>query len=108
MSPRTVAAMTRNHIPGIGIQFGSEYYKEASWGLGWGVQSNEKWKYFTSSLLSLSAYHHGGAATTFLAVDQADDLVTVYFEVAMESTPDELAINNAELFQNMTVAAIDD
>jgi hypothetical protein len=58
--------------------------------------------------MSLSAYHHGGAAMSFLVVDPADDLVTVYFEAAMAFTPDELGvINNAELFQNMVIAAMD-
>ncbi len=108
LGPRTVEAMTRNHIPGIGTQFGSEYYKEASWGLGWIVQSNEKWKYFTTPLFPIGAYHHSGYGTSCLAVAPDEELVIANFEVSMEMTPDYEPINNTELFQSVIMSAIDD
>ncbi len=108
LGPQTVEAMTRNHIPGIGTQFGSEYIKEASWGLGWIVQSNEKWKYFTAPLFPIGAYFHSGFGTCCLAVVPDEELVIASFEVSMEMTPDYEAINNIELFQSIVMSAIDD
>ncbi len=108
LSPRTVAQMTRNQIPGIGTQFFTRFYKEASWGLGWMVQSNEKWMYFRSALLPIGVYDHSGAGLSSLLIDPFDELVIVYLEVAMRSTPDDEFITNLELFQNVIVSAIAD
>ena len=46
LSRPTVSEMTRNQIPGIGLDWFGTYIPEASWGYGWGVASNMKWKYF--------------------------------------------------------------
>ncbi|MEE9253662.1 MAG: hypothetical protein V3U43_01890 [Pseudomonadales bacterium] len=34
--------MTQNQIPGIGTHYNG-WHDEASWGLGWMIQSHERW-----------------------------------------------------------------
>ena len=108
LGPRTVAAMTRNHIPGIAARRGNEIHKEASYGLGWSVQSNEKWTYDASPLLHVGAYQHSGIGASSLMVDPFDELVMVYFEVTMKLTEDLWFVHNTEKFQNVICSAIED
>ena len=42
LSRASVAAMTRNQIPGIGARWNSGFLPEGSWGLGWDVQGNKR------------------------------------------------------------------
>ncbi len=108
LGPRTVAAMTRNHIPGIAARRGTELHNEASWGLGWTVQSNERWMYDASPFLPVGTYKHGGLGIVHLTIDPFDELVMVYFEVTMELKEDFLFVHNMEKFQNVIHSAIDD
>ena len=42
LSPVSVAAMTRNQIPGISAQYREQIFPEASWGFGWSINESKK------------------------------------------------------------------
>jgi len=108
LSRPAVAAMTRNQIPGIGTWFGANYRKEASYGYGWSVYSNEKWKYFTGSLPPIGTFAHSGAGGCNLWVDAANEIVGAYLEVEMRITELREHLWNCDLFQNAVTAAVAD
>jgi CubicO group peptidase (beta-lactamase class C family) len=86
LSPTTVAAMTRNQIPGMSSQFFGEFFPEASWGLGWSVVDSKK-SYMETALLSPEAYCHGGAGGQGLWVDPRYEVVAVYFISMLDRVP---------------------
>ena len=59
LGPATVAAMTSNQIPGVGMQFDDEYFAEASWGLGWSIHGSRQPRR-GGSLYSAQAFEHNG------------------------------------------------
>ena len=61
LSPPTVAAMTRNQIPGIAASVRGETYAEGLWGYGWNIYGGEDWKRFPGTLMSPEAFNHPGA-----------------------------------------------
>jgi CubicO group peptidase (beta-lactamase class C family) len=84
LSPLTVAEMTRNQIPGIPATLGQRKVPEGSYGYGWIVAGDEKWRYFSASIRTPGAVVHSGAGGINFYLDPAYDLVTVYMEVAMQ------------------------
>jgi CubicO group peptidase (beta-lactamase class C family) len=110
LSPASVAEMTRNQIPGIPAEMPiiGQSFPEASWGFGWSVQSNGKWKYYNGSLLPPSAFHHGGGAGTMLWVDPVNEIVGVYLSVVTHRTLADENIWNVDLFQNVVTASVED
>ncbi len=78
---RAVEEMTRNQVPGIGTDTFGSWHDEASWGLGWGVQGSERWRYYNGALTLPGSYHHGGAGGCFMLVDPAKELIMVYCSV---------------------------
>jgi CubicO group peptidase (beta-lactamase class C family) len=108
LSRPAVVEMTRNQIPGIPVQLGPTSYKEASYGFGWFVRSNEKWKYWDGSLTSLGEFHHQGAGGVLLWVDPPKEIVGVYFSVDLGITPEFDPLWNADLFQNVISSAVAD
>jgi CubicO group peptidase (beta-lactamase class C family) len=96
LSPACVAAMTRNQIPGIQARYGEETFAEASWGLGWSVES-EKRAY--GSLRSPQTFSHGGAGGVFMWVDPTHEIVGVYFALQRERS-------QVDLFMNAITAAV--
>ncbi|GAA4573243.1 serine hydrolase domain-containing protein [Planotetraspora kaengkrachanensis] len=82
LSPRTVAYMTRNHLPGGADleQFGRPVFAEVSYaGVGFGlgfavVQDAAKHK----ALASEGEYNWGGAASTTFWVDPAEQVTVVF------------------------------
>ncbi len=108
LSRPAVAAMTRNQIPGIGTRVGTIFHREASWGYGWMVESNEKWKYWNGSLAPLGTYSHPGKGGCALWIDTANEVVGVYFEVTMRITKDFEHLWNFDLFQNAVTSAVAD
>jgi CubicO group peptidase (beta-lactamase class C family) len=108
LSRPAVFEMTRNQVPGIPVQLGPNSKKEASYGYGWFVRSNEKWKYWDGSLPPLGEFHHQGAGGTLLWVDPTNEIVGVYFSVEMKSTPEFEPLWNADLFQNVVTSAVAD
>jgi CubicO group peptidase (beta-lactamase class C family) len=109
LSRPTVAAMTRNQIPGIGAQyFGTIFRKEASYGYGWIVYSNEKWKYWNGSLPPIGAFAHSGSGGCAFWVDTVNEIVGVYLSVELRVTELGEHVWNLDLFQNAVTAAVAD
>ncbi len=104
LSRPTVAAATRNQIPGIAAQFFGR--KEGSYGYGWIIESHEKWKYWTGSLPPIGTFGHGGAGGCFMWVDPENEIVGVYLSVVMRITEAFEHIWNNDLFQNAVTAAV--
>jgi CubicO group peptidase (beta-lactamase class C family) len=108
LSRPTVVAMTRNQIPGIGARLFGISHGEASYGYGWIIESNEKWKYWHGSLPPIGTFGHGGAGGCSFWVDPVNEIVGVYFEVTMRITEFLEHRWNYDLFQNVVTAAVAD
>ncbi len=107
LSRPTVAAMTRNQIPGIGITFRATRYN-ASYGYGWFVQADTRWKYINGSLPPIGTFGHGGSGGVSFWVDPANEIVGVYLSVLMDQTKSMDPIYCFDLFQNAVTAAVAD
>jgi CubicO group peptidase (beta-lactamase class C family) len=108
LSPATVAAMTRNHIPGISSHYDGEVFPEASWGLGWSVLGEKKAERY-GSLRSAQSFEHGGNGGVFLWVDPVYEIVGAYFSVVLRVLPPFDNFDwSADLFMNMATASIVD
>lgn len=107
LSPATVHEMTRNQIPGIGTEF-LGYHEEASWGLGWTVQHDERWRWIGGTLPPKGTFYHMGAGGMCLWVDPFNEIVGVYLSVCLEIDDDLEHHWNLDLFQNMVTAAVVD
>jgi len=108
LSPPAVSEMTRNQIPGIDAYVLGNQRPEASWGYGWGIHGNGKWKYFEGSLHSPETFTHSGNGGVNLWVDPVYEIVCVYFSVLLEITPSFDPKTPFDLFQNAVMAAISD
>lgn len=108
LSAASVAAMTRDQIPGTKALFLGHDMERAGWGYGWGIETPTKWAYYRGSLRSLGCYDHGGFGGTFTWVDPLQDLVAAYFEVALVLNDNMEMLWNADLFQNVIGAAVDE
>ncbi len=107
LSRASVAALTRNQIPGIGATLYDEVFPEASWGLGWSVHGSKTG--FCGGLYSARAYEHWGAGGIYLWVDPDHEIVGVY----LSSAPPEPSSVwrfakywRSDLFQDMATAAV--
>jgi len=76
LSPTSVAAMTRNQIPGVPSKFGREVFPESSWGFGWSVHGPKVGE--CGGLYSPESYEHWGAGGVYFWVDPANEIVGVY------------------------------
>jgi CubicO group peptidase (beta-lactamase class C family) len=108
LAPATVAAMTRDQVPGIKAQFFDTLMAHASWGYGWQIESPSKWPYFHGSLQSLGTLNHPGAGGAVLWIDPARDLVGTYFEVTTRLTERFEQLWSFDLFQNVITSAVED
>ena len=105
---RTVFEMTRNQIPGIGTDFGG-WHPEASWGLGFRVMADEKWRWFDGSMLPQGSLMHGGNGGTNFWIDPENDMLGIYFSTCLDQDMDRGELHmDLDLFQNMAIAAIRD
>lgn len=107
LSPATVAAMTRNQLPGTKAKYFDEVFPEASWGLGWSVNAPFKGEVYGEHLLSQPYYVHGGSGGVVLWIDPVQKIVGVFFSV-LTQTLDDRPLLGADLFMNMIAAAIED
>ncbi len=105
LSSASVSEMTRNHIPGIGSQYGEEYFPEASWGLGWAIHGEKNVLYY-GSLQSSKSFLHPGYGGVYLWIDPISEIVGVYFSVELEIRTDGGHKWNADLFSNAITAAV--
>ncbi len=108
LSRPAVSAMTRNQTPGIPVIMGPTSHKEASYGYGWFIRTNEKWRYWDGSLQSHGEFHHQGAGGVLLWVDPRDEIVSCYFSIDLAETPEMEPLWNADLFQNVVSSAVTD
>jgi CubicO group peptidase (beta-lactamase class C family) len=81
LSKPSVAAMTRNQIPGLSSHYVREYFPEAFWGLGWNITGTKKCLGYAEPLMSPRAFSHSGGGGVFLWIDPEYDLVGVYLSV---------------------------
>ena len=108
LSPATVAAMTRNQIPGVrGRLVGCEV-EHASWGYGFAITSPTKWKYYDGSLPPLGTLSHSGAGGAAFWIDSVHEIAGAYFEVTTRLSPDFEHLWNFDLFQNVITAAVEE
>jgi CubicO group peptidase (beta-lactamase class C family) len=107
LSPPTVAAMTRNQIPGIPARLLEFRAREGSWGYGWTIESPAKWEGYNGSLWPLGTLSHSGFGGAVWWVDAGHDIVAGYFEAA-PVTADMGMTWMADLFQNAITAAVSD
>ena len=108
LSRPAVAAMTRSQTPGIPVIMGPKSHKEASYGYGWFIRTQEKWRYWDGSLQSQGEFHHQGAGGVLLWVDPRDEIVSCYFSIDLAVTPEMEPLWNADLFQNVVSSAVAD
>jgi CubicO group peptidase (beta-lactamase class C family) len=108
LAPLTVAAMTRNQIPGVRARYGAEIFQEAGWGLGWSVVGSKTCEASGEPLLSSDTFCHGGAGGKHLWVDPVHQLVAVYLAEANERIPGKSLGDCGGLFINSVMAAIEE
>lgn len=107
LSPASVAAMTRNQIPGVGATlFSQEVFAEASWGFGWSVHGRKTGE--CGTLYSDDAVEHWGIGRSYLWVDSVLDVVGVYLSVLPinREHPDFARHNRHDLFTDSVTAAV--
>ncbi len=104
----TTREMMRNQIPGVPARgWGDRMVPEASWGLGWMVQGDEKWPYWTGSLQPVGTVYHQGIGASFLWLDPLNEIIGVYLTIATEADMETTEHNwDLDKFQNMVYAAI--
>jgi CubicO group peptidase (beta-lactamase class C family) len=108
LSPAAVAEMTRNQIPGVSGGYGSQFFPEASWGLGWDVLGDKKARYEYGSLQSPRTFGHEGSGGVYLMVDPTYDLFWIYHSTVLELIGGEFKKWGVDLFTNAVVAAVTD
>ncbi len=107
LGPATVAAMTRNQIPGVSARFGDKVFPEACWGFGWSVNYPFKDRIYGEPLLPRSAFNHGGAGGVECWIDPERDIVGVFFSVSPVVDEYDFSVTEADLFMNVVTAAVD-
>jgi CubicO group peptidase (beta-lactamase class C family) len=108
LSPASVAAMTRDQIPGVSAILGDHYFPYASWGLGWSIGAPFKGKVYGELLPAAGHFVHGGYGGVEMWVDPTNEIVSVYFSVALEVDSHDFSIQDADLFMNMVTAGVID
>lgn len=109
LSPAGASAMSRDQIPGIRAQFFDMPERDANYGYGWIIQSNECWRYMSATLPAMGSYSHPGAGGISFWVDPVNEIVGVYFEVTTQITQDLEAVTwSYDFFQNVITSAVDD
>jgi CubicO group peptidase (beta-lactamase class C family) len=103
-----VGEMTRNQTLGVPVQALGASMPKSSYGYGWFVSSEERWKYWDGSLKSPGEFHHQGAGGALLWIDPAKQIVGVYLSVDTGITPDLEPLWNADLFANVIASAVAD
>lgn len=109
LSPASVAAMTRNQIPGISAKFQDESFPEATWGFGWSVHGNKN--SWCGGLYSPESCEHWGAGGAYLWIDPVHEVLGVYFSAAESHSTLTESFHRSyrcDIFTDTLTAAIDD
>ena len=110
LSPVTVREMTRNQVPGISCEgWGGRTVAEASWGLGWMIQGEERWPFWTGSLQPIGTVYHQGIGACMLWFDPASEVIGVFLTVVGRMDPKTMRHSwDVDVFQNMVSTALSD
>jgi CubicO group peptidase (beta-lactamase class C family) len=101
--------MTRDQVPGMGVELRTVHKRQASYGYGWLVVADEVWRYFSSALMPRGAFWHTGAGGSCIHVDPTNEIVVVYLEVAMEVSPDLEPVSwSSDRFNDVLLSAVDE
>ena len=77
--------------------------------MGWIIQGEEKWPYWTGSQQPVGTVYHQGIGACFLWMDWKHEVIGVYLVVAAKVDMQTFEHNwDLDLFQNMVTAAIVD
>ncbi len=98
--------MTRDQLPGIHGRLLSEFFPEASWGLGWSIHGRKTG--WCGGLYSREAYEHWGSGGVYVWVDPTYDVVGVYLGVIPVPDTDPRYTHLQDLFSDAVTAAIVD
>jgi CubicO group peptidase (beta-lactamase class C family) len=106
LSPASVREMTRNQIPGIEAHLGAMSI-DASWGLGWMIQSTHRWRRANASLNPTNSFYHLGAGGIGLWIDPESQTLAVFLGICQDLiNNDEELRTPRDLFLNMIMASI--
>ena len=106
LSPASVAAMTRNQIPGVSADMLEISFPEASWGLSMSVAHPYKRRVYGEPLLHSSYFNHGGYGGVEMWVDPVSEIVGAYFSVALDVDESDFTRYHADLFMNIVASAV--
>ena len=106
LSPASVAAMTRDHLPGVQARILTEFFPEASWVLGWSIHGPKTG--WCGGLYSPEAYEQWGSGGVYLWVDPAYDVVGVYLGVIPVPDTDPRYTQLQDLFTDAVTGTIVD
>jgi serine-type D-Ala-D-Ala carboxypeptidase len=103
LSPVSVMEMTRNQIPGVASTYRMEYFPEAFWGYGLGINGP---KMDGAAMFSPQAYSHWGAAGVFFCVDPVYRTIQIYLSV--EVIHERIGFDiYADVFNDVALSAIE-
>ena len=108
LSGVSVDEMTRNQIPGIPcVGWGNRRVEEASWGLGWMIQGQERWPFWTGSLQPIGTVYHQGIGNSMMWFDKASDVIGVLLCAVNDFDFDTFRASwDVDLFQNMVSTSL--
>src|SRR5262249_15992988 len=107
LSPASVAAMTRDQIPGVAAVYGPERFDQAGSGYGWNIKVGKK-ETNRSGLASPRTFEQSGAGGACLLVDPEYELVLVYFSVETSGVVGDIHQWCMDHFADAAIGAIDD
>jgi len=108
LSPATVAAMTRNQIPGVpAMGHDGRLVREGSWGLGWMIQGSSQWARGHGTLQPVGTYYHQGASGVAMWCDPINNILGIFLSTIRKfDSVTESFEWDFDLFQNLITAAL--
>lgn len=106
LSPAAVAAMIKDQIPGISANLLDMRFPDAGWGLGWSIGAPFKGRVYGEQLPTPHYFNHGGHGGVEMWVDPVNEIVGVFFSVALDTDDRDFTIHDADLFMNMVTAGV--
>lgn len=106
LCPASVAAMTRNQIPGVRSTWGKIVFPEAFWGLGWMLAGDKKDE--SGTLRSYRTFYHTGAGCSLLLVDPDRELVLVSFLLSLVRLPNDQPLRRFDFLADTIFSALEE